>query len=96
MDKDTGSMLPTVARLPNSGLLVEVGPRRRKEIKRLKRGQGGMSLQIQAMVDAARQDLGIAADAEIVPVVLLYRRGDPDYVVIVPDSSLADDEAKRR
>jgi hypothetical protein len=81
------SLLPTAARLPNIGLLIELGPQRRKQIKRLKRGTGSLTQQIQATVDRSREELGIDAAAEIVPVVLLYRRDQPDYVVITLDRS---------
>jgi hypothetical protein len=81
----------TTARLPNVGLVVELGPQRRKQIKRLKRGEGALAQQIQGAVDQRREELGIDVDAEIVPVVLLYRHDEPDYVVIVPRA-----EAKER
>jgi hypothetical protein len=81
------SLLPTAARLPNIGLQIELGPQRRKQIKRLKRGTGSLTQQIQATVDRLREELGIDAAAEIVPVVLLYRRDQPDYVVITLDRS---------
>jgi hypothetical protein len=81
------SLLPTAARLPNIGLLIELGRQRRKQIKRLKRGTGSLMQQIQVTVDRLREELGINAAAEIVPVVLLYRRDQPDYVVITLDRS---------
>ena len=73
--------LPVVAQVPNIGLLVDFGEQGRKKIKRLKRGRGTLSRQIQAAVEEARRDLGIEADKEIVPVVLLYRCPAPDYTV---------------
>ena len=75
--------LVTTARLPNTGLLVDLGRQRRKRVERLKRGDGALAWQIQQAVDRQRQALGISADAEVVPVVLLYRSDDPDYVVTV-------------
>src|SRR5262245_22809473 len=72
------------AALPNVGLLVELGPQRRKQIRQLKRGEGALAYRIQAAVEQRREELGIDAAAEIVPVVLLYRESEPDYVVITP------------
>ena len=69
-------------RLPNVGLPVDFGRLRRKQIERLKRGESLLTARIQAAVDRQRQELGIDAAAEIVPVVLLYRQSEPDYVVI--------------
>jgi len=75
--------LPTAARLPNIGLLIELGRQRRKQIKRLKQGSGALTRQIQAAVNHARDELGIAEDADIVPVVLLYRHGTSEYTVVL-------------
>jgi hypothetical protein len=84
---ETGDLPPgtlmTTARLPNTGLLVDLGRQRRKRVNRLKRGEGALAWQIQHAVDRQRQELGISPDAEVVPVVLLYRHDDPDYVVVV-------------
>jgi hypothetical protein len=74
-------MLPVVAELPNIGLVVDFGEQRRKKIRRLKRGRGALTRQIQAAVEEARRDLGIESDTEIVPVVLLYRCPAPKYTV---------------
>jgi hypothetical protein len=73
-----------VARMPDLGLLVEFGPQRRKEIKRLKRGEGPLTRWILAAVERQREQLGIDPAVEIVPVVLLYHQDKPDYVVITP------------
>jgi hypothetical protein len=70
--------------LPNIGLLVELGGQRRKEIKRLEQGDGPLTRQIEAAVTSSREALGIDIDAEVVPVVLLYREAEPDYVVVAP------------
>jgi hypothetical protein len=74
-------MLPVVAQVPNVGLVVDFGEQRRKKIRRLKRGRGALTRQIQAAVEEARRELGIESDTEIVPVVLLYRRRAPKYTV---------------
>jgi hypothetical protein len=73
--------LPVVAQVPNIGLMVDFGEQRRKKIRRLKRGRGVLTRQIQAAVEEARRDLGIEPDTEIVPVVLLYRGPAPKYTV---------------
>jgi hypothetical protein len=79
--------LELVARTPDRGLLVELGPQRRKEIKRLKRGEGPLTRRILAAVEQQCEEFGIDPAAEIVPVVLLYRQDKPDYVVIIPTTS---------
>jgi hypothetical protein len=75
--------LPVVARLPNVGLLLDLGRQRRKQIKRLKQGDGRLIRQIQAAVSHAREELGIDPAAEVVPVVIVYRRVQHDDVVLV-------------
>jgi hypothetical protein len=80
---DPQSLLPTAARLPKIGLLIELGRQRRKQIKRLKRGNGALTEQIQAAVNTACEELGIDDEAEIVPVVLLYRHDEPEYTVVI-------------
>src|SRR5262245_65180848 len=72
------------ARLYDVPLVIELGRLRRKQAKRLKRGEGPLTVQIQAAVDRRRAELGVDNAAEIVPVVLLYRREEPDFVVIAP------------
>jgi hypothetical protein len=81
--------LPTVTPLPNIGLLVELGRQRGKEIRQLKEGDGPLTWQIEAAVTSWRKELGINADAEVVPVVLLYRELEKDYVVIAPAADMA-------
>jgi hypothetical protein len=68
--------------LPNAGLLIELGPQRRKNIDRLKQGSGTLARQIRGLVDQSRNELGIDDKVEIIPVVLMYRRDDPKYTVI--------------
>jgi hypothetical protein len=64
--------------------MLDLGPQRRRDIKQLKRGDGPLALEIETAVHRAREDLGINPAAEIVPVVLLYRRRDAYSVVIIP------------
>jgi hypothetical protein len=90
-DPARGTLVST-APLPNTSLLVDLGQQRRKRIDRLKRGEGALTWQIQEAVDRHRQELGISAEAEIVPVVLLYRRDEPDYVVTVSRPATKDRE----
>jgi hypothetical protein len=71
--------------LPFTGLLIELGPQRRKQIERLKRGNGALTHQIRVAVEQSRQEFGIDKATEIIPVVLIYRRGRADYVIIVPE-----------
>ncbi|HEY4855315.1 MAG TPA: hypothetical protein VIH98_01380 [Xanthobacteraceae bacterium] len=80
--------LPLATPLGNIGLLVDLDRQPRKQIKRLKRGDGPLTYQIQAAVASSREQLNVDADTEIIPVILLYRRADSsDYVVIVPRAS---------
>jgi hypothetical protein len=74
-----GLLLPV--RILNIGLLMEMGKQCRKHIKRLKRGGGRLNAQIEAALDDARKELGIDPLAEIVPIVILYRYLERDYVV---------------
>jgi hypothetical protein len=77
--------LPLATPLGNIGLLVDLDRQPRKQIKRLKRGDGPLTYQIQAAVASSREQLNVDADTAIIPVILLYRRADSsDYVVIVP------------
>jgi len=73
--------LPAATPMPNLGLILDLGRQPRTHIKRLKQADGRLTAQIQAAVEEARKELGIAADKEIVPVVLLYSI-DNDYVVL--------------
>jgi hypothetical protein len=74
--------LRTATPLPKIGLLIELGRQRRKEIRHLKQGAGTLKWQIEAAATSWREEFGIDADMEVVPVVLLYRQVEPDYVVI--------------
>jgi hypothetical protein len=77
---------PLVTKVPGVGLVVDVGSQSEDRIDQLKQGHGELTRQIQAAL--ARSPDGIAANpaAEIVPVVLLYRCDQPDYVVITSQS----------
>jgi hypothetical protein len=76
---------PVVTRLPENGLVVDLGRQSERRIRGLKRGEGELARQVQAVVQQSRESLGIEDGLEIVPVVLLYRCGAPSYVVITPD-----------
>ena len=80
--------LPVATALENIGLLVDLGQQPRKQIKRLKRGDGPLSYQIQAAVASSREQLNVDGDTEIIPVILLYDCTESsEYVVIVPRDS---------
>ncbi len=89
-DADAGGTaqppLPAVPPLANVGLIVDAGRQRRKHIKRLRRGVGRVTAQIEAAVDQAREEFGIGPDTEIVPVVLLYDCPDRDQVILSPQT----------
>jgi hypothetical protein len=74
--------LPTATPLPNTGLLIELGRQRRKEIRQFKVGDGPLAWQVEAAVTSWCEERGIAPDVEVVPVVLFYRQVEPDYVVV--------------
>jgi hypothetical protein len=81
IDGPTRPSLPVLSPTSNVGLIVDVGRQRRKHIKRLKRGMGRISTQVEAAADQARSELRIGPDTEIIPVVLLYDFADRDYVI---------------
>jgi hypothetical protein len=81
IDGPTRPSLPVLSPPSNVGLIVDVGRQRRKHIKRLKRGMGRISTQVEAAADQARSELRIGPDTEIIPVVLLYDFADRDYVI---------------
>jgi hypothetical protein len=60
------------------GLLMDLGRQQRSDIKRLKRSDGPLALQVQAAVEAQRDKLGISSAVEVVPVVFLYRARESD------------------
>jgi hypothetical protein len=81
MDDDDVTQL-AASRLSDDRLLVELGRRRRSEIKELKRGEGPLAREVQALAEAFREPLGIEAGVEIIPVVLLYRERAGGYSVV--------------
>ncbi len=74
--------LPVATPLPNRGLVIELGQQERREIRRFKHGDGTLAWQVEAILESWREGLGLGADVEVVPVVLLYRQAQPDYVVV--------------
>jgi len=86
VDDSTRPSLPVLSPLPNLGLIVDVGRQRRKHIKRLKRGLGRISTQVEAAADEARGELRIDPDTEIIPVVLLYDFADRDDAIASSES----------
>jgi hypothetical protein len=74
---------PKTTLLPGIGLLVEFGEQHRETMASLKQGEGPLAWQIEEIVASwsDRLELG-GADAEVVPVVLLYRKAKADYAVI--------------
>jgi hypothetical protein len=73
---DSGRALPAAVQIPGTGLLVDLGKQSRAEVKELRQGHGRLCEHLAAVVDGARHELGISADVEIIPIVLLYRRDD--------------------
>ena len=77
---------PLVTKLPDIGLVVDVGSQSEDRIDQLKQGRGELARQIQAAIARSPDGLAVDAATEIVPVVLLYRCDRPDYVVITSQS----------
>lgn len=75
-DDNLGHALPAAVQIPESGLLLDLGPRSRNDLNQLRQGQGRLCEHVAAVIEGARDDLGIPGDVEIVPVVLIYRRSD--------------------
>ncbi len=74
-------MLPALARLSDRGLFLELGRQSRSQIKRLKRGRGRLTRQVAQAVTEACEGLGIDPQAEVIPIVILYRRRPDHYRV---------------
>lgn len=56
-------------------IIIDLGKRRRKRIKRLKRGRGRLMGEVYQAVDDVKASLGDDAEGkEFVPVVMIYRR----------------------
>jgi hypothetical protein len=85
-DDSPPSTLPVPLPSSQSGLMLDVGAQSRRRIKRLRRGDGQLARRIHAAVDAAREQLGIDPAAEIVPIVVLYRRGKRYPAVVLGQS----------
>src|ERR1700745_4043240 len=86
---------PKTTLLPDIGLLVEFGEQQRETMESLKQGEGPLAWQIEEIVASWRERLELgaaevgAADVEVVPVVLLYRRATPDYVVVASTDNVS-------
>jgi hypothetical protein len=81
---------PRTTLLPGAGLLVELGEQHRETMASLKRGEGPLAWQIEEIVASWRERLEVGdADVEVVPVILLYRRAESDYVVIASADSVS-------
>jgi hypothetical protein len=81
-DEPAGQAGTTAAEPFDMGLFLELGRRQRKQITQLKEGTGPLTRRVQAAVDRWREQLNVDASAEVVPVVLLYRRRRPSYMTI--------------
>jgi hypothetical protein len=64
----------TTTALPETGLFIELGPCRHEDLARLKEGTGSRTRRIKAAIWRWREELGIDPAANVVPVVLVYRR----------------------
>jgi hypothetical protein len=58
-----------------SPIIVDLGKKRRKAVKALKRGGGKLLQEVTQAVDEIRTQLGTEAEGkELVPVVLIYQK----------------------
>lgn len=57
-----------------SPLVLELGKLKRKAIKRLRKGRGGIATELQAEVEAAVAAMPELEGKSVVPVVILYER----------------------
>ena len=58
-------------------VIVSLGKKKTKQIKRFKNGKGSMMNEVMDVVDQVQEQLGDAADGKIiVPVVIIYRKKD--------------------
>jgi hypothetical protein len=64
----------TTAVLPDVGLFIELGSCGDEKIARLRGGSGSLTRRIKAAIFRWREELGTDPVANVVPVVLLYRR----------------------
>lgn len=56
-------------------IIVDLGKKRRRAIKALKRGDGRLMDEVEQVIDEVGTELGKDKDAvQIVPIVLVYRR----------------------
>ena len=56
-------------------IVISLGKKKKKQIKRFKRGKGGMMNEVLDVVDQVQEQLGDAANGKIiVPVVIIYRK----------------------
>lgn len=80
------ALLADTAVQPGFGLVLDVGPQRRKRVRRLKRGTGKLTTRVASVVNEARAKFGLGDDVEIVPVVILYRYDEEE---IAPPHTVA-------
>lgn len=56
-------------------IVIDLGKVKRKQVKRLKRGEGPLVEEVQQVVAGVRERLGAEAEGkELLPVVVLYQR----------------------
>ena len=56
-------------------IIVSLGKKKRKAIKRLKRGKGGVLDEVMDVVEQVQENLGAEAEGKIIlPVVVIYQK----------------------
>lgn len=56
-------------------IIIDLGKKRRKRIKQLKRGRGKLMNEVHYVIEEVQADLGKEAEGkEFIPIVMIYRR----------------------
>lgn len=56
-------------------IIIDLGKKKRKRIKDLKRGRGRLMTEVAGVINEARMNLGSEAEGkEFIPVILIYRK----------------------
>jgi len=72
---DAGTNVGVAAEAARAPVLVDLGKKRRKQIKQLKRGEGPLVAEVTEVLEHVRAELGADLDGKtILPVVLIYEK----------------------
>lgn len=71
---DVDALEPSAVGLGEAGVILDLGRRKRKAVRRLRDGEGPLMDEVEDHVAQLRREGVIGADAEVVIVVASYRR----------------------